>query len=175
MLISIIVPLYNKEKFIETTINSVLQQTYKDFELIIVDDGSTDDSAAIVEAIKDPRIRLIKKKNEGVSAARNFGISKSNGEWLLFLDADDELAENALARFIEYAVLYQGTDVFIAEEVSKSGLIIISIIKQNRYLIHCFLAGVGYYMLDQVLYLSSVLHPLSAMMKGCLSTKTIGS
>ena len=121
--VSVIVPLYNKEKFIGATINSVLQQTYKDFELIIVDDGSTDDSTAIVEAIRDPRIRLIKKENEGVSAARNTGIKESNGEWLLFLDADDELTENALAHFVEFAALHQTTDVFIGEEVSKSGLI----------------------------------------------------
>lgn len=121
--VSVIVPLYNKEKFIGTTINSVLQQTDKDFELIIVDDGSTDNSAAVVKAINDPRIRLIQKENEGVSAARNTGIKESNGEWLLFLDADDELAENALAHFAEYAVSHQRTDVFIAEEVSKSGLI----------------------------------------------------
>ena len=119
--ISVIVPLYNKEKFIRATINSVLQQTYKDFELIIVDDGSTDDSASVVKAIKDPRIRFVQKLNEGVSVARNTGIKESNGEWLLFLDADDELAENAFAHFVEYAVLHQTTDVFIAEE--ESGLI----------------------------------------------------
>jgi len=96
--VSVIIPLYNKERAIECTINSVLKQTYADFELIVVDDGSNDNSANIVTgiALKDKRITYIYKKNGGVSSARNFGLSKANGEWIVFLDADDEMLPNNL-------------------------------------------------------------------------------
>lgn len=86
---SIIIPLYNKEKHIKRTINSILQQTYQQFEIIVVDDGSTDSSYQEVLDIKDSRIKLYKKQNEGVSSARNYGIQKSTYEYIGLLDADD--------------------------------------------------------------------------------------
>jgi len=86
---SVIIPLYNKEKDIKKTLQSVLNQTVTDFEIIIVDDGSTDQSAAIVKNIPDNRIRLFIKKNEGVSKARNFGVQKAKSDFIAFLDADD--------------------------------------------------------------------------------------
>lgn len=89
MMISVIIPLYNKEKSIKSTIESVLAQTYKDFELVIVNDGSIDESASIVKEILDDRIRLINKNNEGVSSARNTGILAAKGEYIAFLDGDD--------------------------------------------------------------------------------------
>lgn len=98
-LFSIIIPLYNKEKNIKNTILSVLSQTFPDFEIIVVDDGSTDDSAKIVNMIDDYRIKYFYKRNGGVSSARNYGIKKSKGEWIFFLDADDILRENALKCF----------------------------------------------------------------------------
>ncbi len=88
--ISVVVPLYNKERHIEHTIQTVLAQSYTDFELIVIDDGSTDGSATVVEKITDPRVRLIKKKNEGVSATRNLGVREAKNELIAFLDADDE-------------------------------------------------------------------------------------
>ncbi len=87
---SVVIPLYNKEKFIKRAINSVLSQTIKTFELIIVDDGSTDESSKIVQTYKDERVQLISKKNAGVSAARNTGILNSKAKFIAFLDADDE-------------------------------------------------------------------------------------
>lgn len=93
---SVVIPLYNKEKSIVNTINSVLIQTYPYFELIIVNDGSTDSSLKIVESIKDNRIRIINQKNGGVSNARNNGIKKSKYEWIAFLDGDDEWLPNFL-------------------------------------------------------------------------------
>ena len=75
-MISVIIPLYNKEHFVKNTIESVLSQTYNDFELIIVNDGSTDNSANIVSRFDDPRIILINQKNAGVSAARNHGLCR---------------------------------------------------------------------------------------------------
>ncbi|MCM1218490.1 MAG: glycosyltransferase [Lachnospiraceae bacterium] len=94
--ISVIIPLYNKEKVIKNTVNSVLSQTYSDFELVIVDDGSTDKSVQYINEITDNRIRLITQKNAGVSAARNRGVMESGGKWILFLDADDSLFPTCL-------------------------------------------------------------------------------
>ena len=88
-LFSIIIPLYNKEMFIEYTIKSVLNQTFTDFELIVINDGSTDNGLNVVNSIKDKRIRIINKENTGLSAARNSGIKLAHANFIAFLDADD--------------------------------------------------------------------------------------
>lgn len=89
-LFSVIIPLYNKEKYIQQTIESVLQQTVVDFELMVVNDASTDKSAEIVSQISDPRIQIIQNpQNSGLSTTRNHGISKASGEIIALLDADD--------------------------------------------------------------------------------------
>lgn len=98
-MISVVIPLYNKEASITQSLKSVLSQEYDDFEVVIVDDGSTDGSVDVVEAINDPRIRLIKQENGGPSKARNTGVKNAKGEWILFLDADDELEPDALEYF----------------------------------------------------------------------------
>lgn len=89
--VSIIVPVYNREATIRVCINSILNLSFKDFELIIVDDGSTDNSYSVCEELaqKDSRIRLFKRGNKGVSAARNVGILNAIGEWITFIDSDD--------------------------------------------------------------------------------------
>jgi len=86
---SVVIPLYNKENYIKNTIDSVLNQTFRDFEIIVVNDGSTDDSLKIVEQIEDSRIKTFSIKNGGVSRARNFGIDKAKSDLIAFLDADD--------------------------------------------------------------------------------------
>lgn len=93
---SIVIPLYNKEQSIKKTIESVLNQTYQNFEILIVNDGSTDSSVEIVSAIKDKRINIINKENGGVSSARNEGIHKSKFEIVAFLDGDDFWENNYL-------------------------------------------------------------------------------
>ncbi len=86
---SVIIPLYNKSPYIKKAINSVLTQTYSDFELLIINDGSTDDSLSIVQQFSDSRIKIYSQKNAGVSAARNNGVKKANFDYIAFLDADD--------------------------------------------------------------------------------------
>jgi glycosyltransferase involved in cell wall biosynthesis len=89
-LITVVIPLYNGARYIRRSVQSVLQQSYTNFELIIVDDGSSDDGADIVLEFTDQRLRLVRQDNMGVSAARNKGISEGKGEYIAFLDADDE-------------------------------------------------------------------------------------
>ena len=102
--ISVIIPLYNKEREIEGTIRSVLAQRLQPLEIVVVDDGSTDHSAALVEAIPSPLIRLVRQPNAGECAARNRAIAESRGELLALLDADDEWEEGFLE---EVAALYR--------------------------------------------------------------------
>lgn len=110
-MISVIIPLYNKEPIIEQSLQSVLSQDYDDFEVIVVNDGSTDKSAEIVKSIKDPRITLIEQKNGGPSKARNTGVRHAKGEWILFLDADDELTTDALKLIREDIDRYSDADI----------------------------------------------------------------
>lgn len=87
--VSIILPVYNASKYIETTIGNILGQTFSDFELLIINDGSTDDSRDIISKYVDSRIQLIDQENGGVSAARNSAIMNAKGEFIAFIDADD--------------------------------------------------------------------------------------
>lgn len=96
-------PLYNKSPYVGRALNSVLSQTHAEFKLIVVDDGSTDDSCAIVEAIPDERIMLVHQINQGVSAARNNGTSKAVTDWIAFLDADDEWTPDFLEKLLRVA------------------------------------------------------------------------
>lgn len=114
-MISVIIPLYNKEDIIERSMRSILTQNYHDFEVIIVNDGSTDRSAEIVQSIKDPRIRYFEQENGGPSKARNFGVKHAKGEYIVTIDADDELAENALQFFYNYSRIHPEADMFIGE------------------------------------------------------------
>lgn len=96
--VSIITPVYNAEKFVSQTINSVLTQTYRNWEMIIVDDGSKDKSAEVIQVFvdMDPRIKLVSQPNGGSAAARNNGIERANGQYIALLDADDLWDNNFL-------------------------------------------------------------------------------
>lgn len=121
-MISVIIPLYNKAPIIEKCLQSVLSQDYDDFEVIVVNDGSTDRSAEIVRQIHDPRLRLIEQENRGPSAARNTGIKAAEGEWLYLIDADDEMMSGALKHFEKLTDQHSDADMFLGEVVfEKNG------------------------------------------------------
>lgn len=108
---TVVIPLYNKELSIQNTIQSVLNQTCQDFEIVVINDGSTDNSAKIVESIEDHRICLIHQPNQGVSAARNRGIKEAKCEWIALLDGDDLWEINHLEE------INKMMDVFPSEKV----------------------------------------------------------
>ncbi|MBP3841519.1 MAG: glycosyltransferase [Bacilli bacterium] len=93
--ISIIVPIYNAEKYLKKCIDSLVNQTKKEIEIILINDGSTDSSERIIKEYKDERIKYFKNKNQGIGKTRNFGIEKATGKYLLFVDSDDYLDKNA--------------------------------------------------------------------------------
>lgn len=97
---SVVIPLYNKEKYILRAIESVLAQDFKDFELIIIDDGSTDNSLASLKDISDSRFRVVEQANQGVGAARNRGMTEASYEWIAFLDADDAWSTTHLSELL---------------------------------------------------------------------------
>lgn len=103
-LVSVIIPVYNAEKYINQCIDSIIDQTYKNLQIIIVNDGSTDNTPEICEEYckKDGRIEFYNKKNGGVSSARNYGISKSYGKWVLFIDSDDWLEINTIEQCMNH-------------------------------------------------------------------------
>ena len=96
---SIIIPLYNKEHTIRQTLESVIQQNYPHFEIIVVDDGSKDQSLQIVQEWTDDRIRVFTKENGGPGSARNFGLQKASFDWAIWLDADDQMLPGSLDAF----------------------------------------------------------------------------
>ncbi|RFC55741.1 glycosyltransferase family 2 protein [Brumimicrobium aurantiacum] len=109
-LISVVIPCYNGKDFIVETINSVLKQKYTNFEILIVNDGSTDNSVEVIQSIRDKRIILIDKANTGVSDSRNLGFKKARGEFIIFLDADDLLSTNFFEKAIENFTVNRSVD-----------------------------------------------------------------
>lgn len=119
-LITVIMPAFNREKEIQFSIRNILKQSYKNFELIIVDDGSTDNTVKVISNFNDPRIRLLcLSKNQGASTARNLGIQNAKGDYITFLDSDDFYKINKLATQLKYLketradVVYCGMKVMV--------------------------------------------------------------
>ena len=117
---SVIIPLYNKEKHIKETIFSVLNQSFVDFEVIIVNDGSTDNSLEVVKNINDARVHIYNKTNAGVSSARNYGIKKAAADYIAFLDADDIWDDNFLYEISILISNYPKNKVFSTAAKIKS-------------------------------------------------------
>lgn len=107
-LVSVIIPVYNAEKSIEMTLNSVLNQTYSNLEILIVDDGSTDSTTQIINAYSDPRIVYIFQQNQGPASAKNTGIKHASGEWVMFVDSDDSIKNNAIEKLYYFAMKNDG-------------------------------------------------------------------
>lgn len=107
-LISVIVPVYNAQKYLPMCLNSILAQTFKDFEVICVDDGSTDNSLTVLQeyAAKDKRIKVIHQENQGVSVARNYGMQKATGNYIYFMDSDDFICSQWFERAVEIINAY---------------------------------------------------------------------
>ena len=108
-LISIIVPIYNTQNFLNKCVDSILNQTYRELEIILVDDGSTDESGKICDKYKliDNRVKVIHKKNGGVSMARNYGLKMINGEYVIFIDSDDWLENNMIETLYNNMIKYK--------------------------------------------------------------------
>jgi glycosyltransferase involved in cell wall biosynthesis len=123
---SVVIPLYNKEKYIQNTLESVLNQTFADFEIIIVNDGSTDNSEAIVKQFTDNRIRYYKTENQGVSTARNFGVEKSTSVFIALLDADDYWKHNHLEELHKLTIDFPNCGMYCSRYLTK--------ISQNKHL-----------------------------------------
>jgi glycosyltransferase involved in cell wall biosynthesis len=117
-MISVIIPLFNKEDYIAETINSILNQTYKDFEVIVVNDGSTDNSLQVLEKYKDERLKIFSIENAGVSVARNIGVEKTKYEYVSFLDADDYWDNNFLSEIVMLVNQYPKERVFASGRTS---------------------------------------------------------
>lgn len=102
-LISVVVPIYNVENYIKKCVDSILSQTYKNLEIILVDDGSPDNCPQICDeyAQKDSRIKVIHKENGGVSSARNIGMENARGKWIAFIDADDWIEEKYFEKMLD--------------------------------------------------------------------------
>lgn len=94
--VSIIIPVYNCEKYLKKCVDSILEQTYDNFELLLVNDGSTDNSLEVCKSFKDKRIKVINKKNGGASSARNAGLDKASGDYVMFVDSDDFIHQNTV-------------------------------------------------------------------------------
>ena len=106
--ISVIVPVYKAEQYLERCVKSILEQTYQNFELILVDDGSPDNSPSLCDkwAEKDSRVQVLHKENGGASSARNAGLKKASGNWIAFADSDDWLDRTALKTLYDLANQY---------------------------------------------------------------------
>lgn len=119
-LISIIVPIYNSENYIERCVNSLINQTYKNLEIILINDGSTDNSIKLCEAFakKDKRVKIINKENEGVSIARNIGIENSHGDYIMFVDIDDWIDNDTIEQMYN-VVKKENVDIVKCNSVNE--------------------------------------------------------
>lgn len=136
--ISIVIPVYNSEKYLENCLNSILGQSYANLEIILVNDGSTDNSNIICKefALKDERFFYYSQENKGVSATRNFGLSKASGDWIYFVDSDDSLLDNIFEDFISILFDNPQIDIYKFGYTIKKGKSKINIGDISSYLLY---------------------------------------
>ena len=136
-IISVIIPVYNAEKYIERCVGSILSQTFTDFELILVNDGSADGSLALCESFagKDSRVNVVNKTNGGASSARNYGIDAAKGDYICFVDADDYVGEKYLEQLYQDQCLDKEIDLVMHGMIQVKGgsQIAISLPKSKTY------------------------------------------
>ena len=134
MKISVIIPVYNVEKYLKKCVDSVLAQDFSDYEILLIDDGSTDSSGKICDeyAEKNPIIKVIHQENKGLGGARNTGISSAQGEYLLFVDSDDAIKNNALLMLSKTAHETEADVVFFGADFIDENGVIISVLKPTE-------------------------------------------
>lgn len=142
MTVSIVVPVYNTAEYLPACLDSILAQSFTDFELILVDDGSTDDSLRICEAyaFRDARIRVFHQQNAGVSAARNLGVEQAQGDWLCYVDSDDVVLPAYLQDMLEAA---DAEDCLVMGNISDSrmkGLITSDVVLEGEAMVRYMLS-----------------------------------
>jgi len=131
---TVIIPLYNKSHTIIGTLSTALNQTYKEFEIVIVDDGSTDDGVQmIINSTSDARIRIIGQENQGVSVARNTGVANAKYDYIAFLDGDDEWLPEYLSKLSEAIAQFPDSDMFCSAGLGRSAIGITSKRQINKY------------------------------------------
>jgi glycosyltransferase involved in cell wall biosynthesis len=162
-MISIVIPLYNKEKHIENTIKSVLDQTYRNFELLIINDGSIDNSLEIVQKFNDNRIKIIHKNNSGVASTRNLGIQYALGKLIAFLDADDYWDTEYLSVMINFINNFPNASIYCCNYyiVTKSGKEIKSKNIESGYIVDYFKIALN----NPIISSSSVIIPKDTFSK----------
>ena len=114
---SVIITTYNRKNFLPIAIESVLRQTYPDFELLIIDDGSTDGTRSLCKSFTDKRLRYVHQTHKGVAYARNRGVKEAKGTYICFLDSDDRFRENKLSRTRDFIREYPEYKIFHTEEL----------------------------------------------------------
>lgn len=141
--VSIIVPVYNSEKTLDACVNSVLTQDYEDIQLIIVDDGSTDNSLVLANRYKSEKVKVLSQRNSGACKARNFGLSESNGFYVKFLDSDDILLPGAIKEQVEVAeslsndsLIPYGYSSVVTKKVSRFKKVQLELEGQEVYLVN---------------------------------------
>ena len=136
-LISVIVPIYNVEQYLENCINSILNQTYRNLEVILVDDGSPDNCGGICDLYsdKDPRIKVIHKQNGGLSDARNKGLDAATGEYLAFVDSDDTILPEMIDKLYQRIVIDQSDLAFCGyQQVNQKGDVLSEVYLEDNLL-----------------------------------------
>jgi glycosyltransferase involved in cell wall biosynthesis len=146
--VSVIIPTYNRAEYLGDSVRSVLSQTYSDFEVLVIDDGSTDDTAKVIETIRDPRLRYISQDNRGRSNARNHALSLAGGKYVTFLDSDDLYLPNKIELQVAYLENHPGVGMVYTSAYC--------IDEQGEILPHQYIASASGFIYDSIAFFTPV-------------------